>query len=307
MGITVAAFAYASPAVAQGNGSSPKGKPFVAINDQIVEVQGAVTDLQDQINDLVARVDTIEDRVGANEDAIAALQAVDTYLASLIAINATDIATINSEIDALQAENVDLQAQITANDGDIAAHQAQIDLNETAISTLQACVLQVENGLISLDTDLQGQIDAHAVLIGALEDEIDLINDDLAMKQMLVSGSCPAGSSIREILPSGGVVCEIDDVGGGGSSISQYRVYTYRTVYQNSSGSLYAYCPTGFALTGGGSQGYSGSQAFHASRPLVVTGSANSSDSSNRAWYAYLSRPAYSSTLYAMAICIRHN
>jgi len=305
LGITVAVFSNASLSLAGGNGSSPKGKPFIAINDQIVEVHGAVTSLQDQIDGLVADVDTVEDRVGATEDAIAGLEAIDTYLKGLIAINATDIATINGEIAALQAESVDLQAQITANDGDIATHQAQIDLNATVISTLQASMLSVQNSLVSLDTNLQGQIDGHADLISALQDEIVQINESLAMKQMIVSGSCPVGQSIREIMPDGSVACEVE---GGASNITQVRVYNVTLVGQNLSSSVFATCPVGFALTGGSSRSAESSRYRKWDLPARVSGSVDDSNiTSNRTWHAYLSRPNYSTLLFSYAVCIKFN
>ena len=56
----------ASVAQAAGNGSTPNGKPFIAINDQIIEVKGAISSIEDQLAELVAQASSLEDRVAAN-------------------------------------------------------------------------------------------------------------------------------------------------------------------------------------------------------------------------------------------------
>ena len=105
---------------AAGNGSSPKGKPFIAINNQIVEVvNAAVTSLQDQIDDLVARVDTVELRVSADEEAIFRLQDQNEILAYLVLQNFSDITAIQAEITLLAQSNTDLQSLIATTSGEV--------------------------------------------------------------------------------------------------------------------------------------------------------------------------------------------
>jgi len=52
-----------------------KGKPFIEIQGQFVEITEEITDVQTHIDGLVARVETIEERVTANEDVVAGLTA----------------------------------------------------------------------------------------------------------------------------------------------------------------------------------------------------------------------------------------
>lgn len=58
-------------ALAAGNGGSPNGKPFIAIDNQIIEVNAGLIDLQSQIDTLIGVVGTIEERIAASEMAIA--------------------------------------------------------------------------------------------------------------------------------------------------------------------------------------------------------------------------------------------
>lgn len=58
-----------------GNGSTPNGRPFQALQDQIDSLIGDVTTLEEAIAAVESEIDDLEDAVGDNGDLIAALQA----------------------------------------------------------------------------------------------------------------------------------------------------------------------------------------------------------------------------------------
>ena len=236
---------------AAGKGGKRHGKRFVAIKNTLVEVQGAITSLQDQVDLLVARVDTVEQRVDANEDAITTLQSQNAALEALVQQNLTDSASIQAEIDALSRANTELQAQIDAFSVDIASLQQQLAENEALIATLQLAIAKSQTDLISLESSLQAQIEKNLNLITVLQDEIDIINANLALKQNLVNGTCPNGEAMVEILPDGSIVC---DAVGGATTGQLHSVQTFRdlSVPSNAVRTLNAYCPSGYIATSAG-------------------------------------------------------
>jgi len=150
--------ALSTTALAGGNGGSPNGKPFVVINEQIVEVTGAISSLQDQVELLIGRVDSTEQRISASETAAYDLHTNNAAMQALIDANTLSIDGINLVIADLQADIADLQADVAANIGDIADLQAQILADESLIASLQTAMNLVESGLVNLGDNLQGWI-----------------------------------------------------------------------------------------------------------------------------------------------------
>ncbi|MFH4670346.1 hypothetical protein [Vibrio alginolyticus] len=72
-------------------GTTPKGKPFVYVGEQIEVIEAVQLSLQDQIDDLVGKVSSMEEHLEATEDAIVLLQARDLALQGLIESNAGNI------------------------------------------------------------------------------------------------------------------------------------------------------------------------------------------------------------------------
>lgn len=245
-------------AYADGNdGHKKKGKKqFVAINNMIVEVQGAIASLQDQINALVTRVNTVEERVTADEVAIGTLQSQNQALQALAAQNLTDITAIQNEVLTLQGQNTYLQSLIAANSGNTTALQAEFDANAALITTLQQAILLVQTNVIDLTTSLQSQIDDNLVLISAIQGEIDMIRDDLAFRDKLLGGTCPSGQAATAIQADGSLVCAV--VGGGGSTgeMTQFNVYhTVNISAGANSGNIYTGCPAGSMAVSSGIAG----------------------------------------------------
>jgi hypothetical protein len=222
---------------------TPKGKPFVAINDQIVEISGAVSTLQEQIDEVVDRVDTLESRVTANADALALLEDENAILQTLIDQNATDIESIQLLISDLEATNLSLA--IEENTEAIAA-------NESLIQTLQAALVAVNQNQVILSnttTDLQSQINNNLQLISLLQQETVFLNQTIATKQGLMDGTCPDGSAVTEITPDGSFVCSQIISSGTGPEVRYVEVF--EPVAAGQWGSLFAYCDAGFTAVSG--------------------------------------------------------
>ena len=287
LAVSVALSSTAFAASNTNKGSNPNGKPFVEIQGQIIEVEGEIATLGDQVDSLVGRVDTIEDRVTANEAAIASLEATNVSLQEQIDANAVDIASLQSQVASLETANADLQLQIdNLGDADDAL-QDQIDANAAMITILN-------QSITDLGVSLQAQINNNNDLIQYMQTEVNDINASLALKQNIISGSCPAGESIRLVQADGSVVCDVDDVGGA-TGITSTRVYNYTYVSRNSYGYAYAYCPSGYTLTGGGASHSSGYYGQESSYP------------NGNSWVTYIRYPNYSTNLYSYAQCIKLN
>lgn len=251
-------------AFAAGNGSNPNGKPFIELQGQIVEVQGKLSTIQDQVDALVKRVATVEERVAADQEAIANLQNQNVELTAQIAAYNTTAAALQTRVVELEAANLALQAQLGANAKTDESLQAQIAYNNGLISQLQ----QTLSGL----STLQDQVNNNSILIAALDQEIDGINSRLALKQAIITGTCPAGETIKQINSDGSIACQA--VGGGVKTITMYTVYKPLTLSPNSKGSIELKCNVGDSVTGGGFVGgwnYSGMLVYESASGRLMS------------------------------------
>lgn len=190
------------------NAAEHKGKPFVAIDNQLIEVQGAVSSLEAQVALLVGQVATVEEHVAAAAAAIESLQDQNAALTLLVNENMSSILSIQDGISLLQQESEAIHADIVANAGIILEYQqAQLDANAMMITDLQQALILVENNSVSLGDSLQAQIDANFGLIEALQSDIEIINAGLLEKQRILEGNCPTGYALEHIAPNGALTC----------------------------------------------------------------------------------------------------
>lgn len=224
--------------------ANSQGKPFIAINEQIVEVQGAVSTLEDQVAELIGKVDSIEERLSANEKAIVDLMDKNDALESLIAGAYTSISDIEGEISVLSGA---------------------MDTNAGLISSLQSAIISIQNGQIDLEESLQGQIDKNLELIGMLEGNIDAINNFLETDQHITEGTCPDGEYVIGHTENSVSCAPVN--GGGNSSISGYLTFA-RSASWGRNAQAYCYQQSDIA-TGGG---FNAIQTEHSVRRSTPTG-----------------------------------
>lgn len=276
-------------------GSKPNGKPFVAIDNQIVEIQGAVSSLEDQVEELVGRVDSIEERVAANETAISDLENENGVLQTLINQNATDIASINTLITALQEENIGIKTDIANNAGDIAQLEADLAANNALISTLQSALLDLSTQLTGSVADLQSQINQNNDLIALLQQDITTINNLLGQKQDILDGQCPAGMALQEIQADGTISCI-----SAGDDASTTFIKMRRTV--GIGGNSYntgntMTCPLGYWATSGG---------FYKPRGVEVIESQQYFASNGTGWWwSFYNTNSYSTSVHIGMSCFK--
>lgn len=216
-----------SSAITQANGGSPKGKPFVEIQGQFVEVEGKLKSLEEQMDELVGHVESLEERVTANKSAITALEAENVVIQNKI----NELVTLSSEnnSDVLNALNQihELQEQIEAMD----------PLMAEDIAVIKDQILELQNYVASNTAGLQtlvSQLEINSGLIEGLESQVVDIDNQLAQKQDILSGRCPDGTVVRYFDGQGNVECEAPSTTAGVSvttvtqlfSIPAKRVWT---------------------------------------------------------------------------------
>jgi len=280
-------------------GANPNRKPFVELQGQIVEIEGEISSLQDQVDALVGRVDTIEEAQASMLDVVAQLQAENIELQAQIDANASDVVSLEHQISIINGETLLLEQQI-ADLGDAdGSLQAQIDANEASVTTL---ALSID----TLEGNLQASIDNNTALIQIAQEQIAAIEESLEFYQLLVSGNCPTGQSIRQVNADGSVVCELDDTGSGPGTITEARAYSTATTSGGTT-KIEASCPTDFVLTGGGFWGSFGTSASFGGYPTAFFQPDPTGQYGQHSYTAQVSGSQYEGPIFVQAICIKLN
>lgn len=290
-----------------GNGDSPNGKPFVTINEQIIEVQGAITSLEDQIDMVVGQVDTLEGRVTATEAAITTVESANASLQTLVNQNLSDIASIQGQISALEAENDSLQVMIIENGGDIETLEAQIATNSQLISDLQQALLNVEDGYISMGEGLQDQIDDNAELIMTLQADIDVIAESLEFQQNLAAGVCPNGTAVVDVQADGSYICASAGTSTGGGTpnlITTWAVGPDFYIQGGSYGGQYVHCPPEYVAIDAGY--YISTRNVDVIRLYTFIGTSDiNSNNRGEAYGFFYNNNSYQTRVHVIATCLK--
>jgi hypothetical protein len=196
-------------------------------------------------------------------------------LDALAASTGASIASLEADVSAAQTAIADLQSQISSNDADILSLSADTVANAAAIAALETDTAQ-------------------------LQSDLDNLEAEVATKQDVLIGSCPAGSSLRVVYPNGSFLCELDDIIT--NQIRTIRVGSYVSMsgsYTAQRNAFSGNCPSGFFVASGGNR----NQYLGTSRNVNISESRQDSNG----WLVRFSRSYANSfnRVRAQALCIR--
>lgn len=196
----------------------------------------------------------------------------------------------------IQSSFDDLQSQIDAMIGDTNPLEERVTALESALANLQArdaellALIEANAGDL---TAMQAEMANNTALISMMQSQINQLETFVAQKQNIVNGTCAEGSSIRQIMEDGSVVCEPDDIGTVGS-LQVYTSSNTITVPAHTTAGALASCPAGTVVTGGG--------YFNLDSSIFVY---NFTPNGN-GWMVYVnSQSDYTSDIIVYALCAR--
>ena len=284
-----------STAVLATNGSSPNGRPFIELRNQIIAVLADLNALEAKHLALVQRVDDLgldlQGQIDALNVEMLALQAKDSEMQGSLVELVEDMVDQGLEIDEMLTDLSDVNLAIIDMSNAMGDNSAAIGVLEAEKNAILADMAQMDESLVTALTDIA----LNSALIEILAEDIAELD---ARKQNDVLGVCPAGTSVSTILDNGNLMCSVSNDVGTVVANTVYGTYldmdnsvtsqtycnlyilgicvSYGTSYSYHYATKYDYvsCPAGFALSGGG---------FWATdyEPLQVSAS---SPSGNR-WY----------------------
>ena len=188
-------------ALAAASGSSPKGKPFVEINGQIAEVKGQIATLDQRMNNLLSRVSLNESRLDGVNDAIAWLQKHNAELVQLMSELDSGLSSVEEVVAAIEAESAIFQAELDSYGEALDELESEIALNQEVIDVLN---LSLVEGL----RVIQERLDDNEVMLSELFFIADEFQEQLALKQNMISGTCAENERLTSIEEDGALICE---------------------------------------------------------------------------------------------------
>jgi predicted nucleic acid-binding Zn-ribbon protein len=204
-----------------------KGRPFQQVQQQI-------TSLQSQVDGLNAQVAALAQKIEANTASVEELGGV------LLA----------------------LEARLSGAEATLADQQAYQQLQDALIEQLFDAWQDAEAALAQNSRDIQRLLQADQALqallaavrldVNAQQSLLQQLAAAVAQKQQAIQQACPAGSSIRQVTSTGGVVCEVDDAGSATALVVMDLSDVSRTAGPFGTVSTQVMCPSGFQATGGG-------------------------------------------------------
>jgi peptidoglycan hydrolase CwlO-like protein len=282
---------------APNGGSNAGGKPFVQLENQIIEVQNYTTQtIEQQIQELTTNVintDTeLADRVSTLESDFQALDTRVTSLETQMSLTQDRIAVTEQNIDSLtnKASNLEtqidelltkalqqgtdiltLQQQLATINQQIETILAQTGDHTEEIETLkqQASTLQteIETNAAGI-TSLQSELTTTTLLIEGLKSELLNMKGQLANMQIYLAGKqdvinkrCPDGQALVEVSANGSIACET--IGSTGIVSGTVSFYEWQEAWQP----ITLQCPPGRIATGAGHASFFSKPSVHFSQP----------------------------------------
>lgn len=199
------------------NDKLPNGKPFVLLNDQIVEVENTLQALEDKYDDIITDIYTsikgLDGKISAINLKIDELEETDTQLQEKIAQTIANLESQGSDIKTLFENYQTLQAQLEALEASVVT-KAELEALEAEIETVRSSIAAVSTEVAGLLLDIED----NTALIELLQR--DMKNLTVAMESAIPQGECSQGQFLSAINKDGSIACSNSDNSGANSTIT---------------------------------------------------------------------------------------
>ncbi len=159
----------------------------------------------------------------------------------------SQVEAINSKIDALVGKFDSLEQELHNTNAALMIMSGEIDSLSQDVSYLEGKANVDQETLDAVHYELQLAKDTYLTL----QNRIESLEEEMAIKQHVVSGTCPNGYAIQAVNQDGSVSCQsvVTQSGSGLSFTRSSLLFKVEPHYQRSG---IAYCPTGYEVMGGG-------------------------------------------------------